>query len=116
MTVHFQHVGEAGGKRDFPRIIWTPSEGLVNFSWHDVERRLSDLDPNEFSKLEQGTTEYEAEGFQICGIPAEARSVLRYLQIGDYLMLLETIGRGASVKRTQPSGQDFGQERRGKEF
>jgi len=31
MTLFFQHVGEAGAKRDFPRTIGTARDGADNF-------------------------------------------------------------------------------------
>jgi hypothetical protein len=43
MTAYFQHVGEAGGARDFPRTIGTPKAGLRHFTYADVESHLTQL-------------------------------------------------------------------------
>ena len=51
MTVFFQHVGERGGGRDFPRTIGTPETGLVRFTFDDVARQLEHLEPTELEQL-----------------------------------------------------------------
>lgn len=96
MTIYFQHVGEQGGTRDFPRTIGTREKGLVNFSWHDIEDYLDELDPHDIQYLQNTLTDSEEDGFQIWGIPEGAKSVLSSLQIGDYLLLLYTVGAGGS--------------------
>lgn len=94
MTIYFQHVGEAGGARDFPKTIGSASTGLVRRQWQQIEPLLSELDPHELQRLKNELTLAAPDGFQIWGIPSGARSAIRSLSIGDYLLLLEsaTIG------------------------
>lgn len=94
MTVFFQHVGEKGGGRDFPRTIGTPRSGLVRFTFDGVAQYLEDLEAPELAQLASGTALEAPDGFQIWGIPSGAKSVLRSLGPGDYLLLLESPGPG----------------------
>jgi hypothetical protein len=71
MTVFFQHVGEAGGARDFPRTIGTQTTGLRRFSYEDVEPHLGNLSADEIVKMRNDVGHYAPEGFQIWGIPRE---------------------------------------------
>ncbi len=36
MAIYFQHVGEQGGKRDFPKTIGTTANGLLYFQLSEV--------------------------------------------------------------------------------
>jgi 5-methylcytosine-specific restriction protein A len=96
MTVFFQHVGEAGGQRDFPKTIGTPKTGLIQFSFNEIEPYISNLSVAELSELQNNLEIYSPDGFQIWGIPSGAKSVLKRLQVGDHLLLLETAGKGGS--------------------
>ena len=96
MTVYFQHVGEAGGARDFPRTIGTPAAGLRRFRFADVAPHLSQLPEAELEFLQRETERYAPNGFQVWGIPSGAKSVLRAFEVGDYLLLLEAAGPGGS--------------------
>jgi hypothetical protein len=94
MTVFFQHVGEKGGARDFPKTIGMPKSGLVVFNFDDVKDRLGHLSEWEIDQLERDCKKFAPDGFQIWGIPSGAKSVLRTLMVGDYLLLLESVGPG----------------------
>jgi hypothetical protein len=96
MAVFFQHVGEVGGNRDFPRTIGTPADGIKRFSFTDVEPNLAHLSADEIAKLRDDTFKYAPDGFQIWGIPSGAQAVLRSFQVGDYLLLLKAAGPGGS--------------------
>ena len=96
MTVYFQHVGEAGGARDFSRTIGTPGMGLKLFRHDDVAPHLLQLPQGELESLRRETEQYAPDGFQVWGIPSGAKSVLRAFEIGDYLLLLEAAGPGGS--------------------
>jgi 5-methylcytosine-specific restriction protein A len=96
MTVFFQHVGEAGGQRDFPKTIGTPKTGLVEFSFDEIEPYLRNLSAVELSKIQNELENSSPDGFQIWGIPSGAKSVLKSLAIGDHLLLLESAGKGGS--------------------
>jgi hypothetical protein len=96
MTIFFQHVGEKGGARDFPRTIGTPETGLVRFTFDDLAPYLDHLEPPERERLAAETALQAPEGFQIWGIPSGAKSVLRSLAPGDYLLLLESPGPGGT--------------------
>lgn len=96
MTAYFQHVGEAGGARDFPRTIGTPKAGLRHFTYADVAPHLTQLPSAEIALLGRETEKFAPEGFQIWGIPSGARTVLNSFEVGDYLLLLEAVGPGGS--------------------
>ena len=96
MTVFFQHVGEAGGKRDFPKTIGTARDGLVRFRFEEIESYLDEVGADERRLLRRASEEIDADGFQIWGIPSGAKSVLRELKVDDYLLLLEAVGPGGS--------------------
>jgi 5-methylcytosine-specific restriction protein A len=89
MTVYFQHVGQQGAARDFPRTIGTTDQGLKKIYWADVESYLRNLSDDERRNLEQRLSLSAPDGFQIWGIPSGARTVLRELRNGDFLLLLE---------------------------
>ena len=113
MTVYFQHVGEAGGARDFPRTLGTPKIGLRHFSYTDVAPHLSQLSSKEIERLRRDTMKYAPEGFQIWGIPSGARAVLSSFEVGDYLLLLEAARAGGSFAYAgraiaKPSQECFG--------
>jgi hypothetical protein len=94
MTIFFQHVGEKGGQRDFPRTIGTPQSGLVVFTFDNVRKQLGHLPETEMDQLERDCKRLAPDGFQIWSIPSGAKSVLRTLVVGDYLLLLESVGPG----------------------
>ena len=96
MTVFFQHVGEAGGARDFPKTIGTPKNGVRHFDFTELEPFLSHLPAGEVEQLQEDTVAYAPDGFQIWGIPSGAKSVLRDFRSGDYLLLLEAVGPGGT--------------------
>jgi hypothetical protein len=98
MTVYWQHVGEKGGSRDFPRTIGSPKAGLVRFAFEDISPFLNHLDTSEVSEIERDLRRYAQDGFQIWGIPAGAKSVLgqvRFLldkRVGDAVTFAFTTG------------------------
>lgn len=96
MTVYYQHIGEQMSARDFPRTIGTSKIGLIEFHWEDIVDHLDHLDAEEGEILRAQTREFAPDGFQVWGIPSGAKSVIRALTIGDYLLLLETVGPGGS--------------------
>jgi 5-methylcytosine-specific restriction protein A len=96
MTIYFQHVGEQGGKRDFPKTIGTPVEGLVHLGLDDVPELTAALTVQQRRELEEVLRREAPHGFQIWGIPTGARSVLRNLRTGDWLLLLLSDGPGGS--------------------
>ena len=73
MPVYFQHVGEAGGNRDFPRTIGTPQSGLRRFGFGEIAPHLTNLPPDEVERLANDTERYAPDGFQVRGIPSGAR-------------------------------------------
>jgi 5-methylcytosine-specific restriction protein A len=96
MSVFFQHVGEAGGARDFPKTIGTVAAGLRQFELSKILPKLRHLPLDEVEQLQRDISRYAPDGFQIWGIPSGAKAVLRELQVGDYLLLLEAAGVGGS--------------------
>lgn len=96
MSVYFQHVGEKGGLRDFPKTIGRPASGLITFKFEDIATYLDNIADHEKQELERATESLAPSGFQIWGIPSGAKSVLRSLGVGDLLLLLEAIGPGGT--------------------
>lgn len=96
MAVFFQHVGEAGGGRDFPRTIGTVRDGLRHFHFEDIEPYLSHLERSEIDRLHSQTQAEAPSGFQIWGIPSGAKAVLSQFRVGDFLLLLEAAGPGGT--------------------
>ena len=112
MAIYFQHVGEAGGRRDFPKTIGNEKSGLIRFSFDDIEDYLSHLEPRELQDIKEKVSSSAADGFQIWGIPSGAKNILRSFGYGDYLLLLETIGPGGTFAYAGraiavPSGENF---------
>ena len=70
MAVFFQHVGERGGQRDFPRTIGTLDAGLRRFTFSELEPYLSDLPAKELEALRTQLETIAPEGFQVWGIPS----------------------------------------------
>ena len=96
MTVYFQHVGEKGGSRDFPKTIGTVKEGLRRFRFADIAPHAEHLSEENWAAMEKQLAAVVPDGFQIWGIPSGAKSVLSSLHAGDYLLLLESVGPGGS--------------------
>lgn len=94
MAIYFQHVGAPGSARDFPRTIGTPKTGLVRFQLSDVMAYITDLLPDEVSSIERAVSKGAPDGFQIWGVPSGAKFVIKNMQAGDYLMLLNSIQDG----------------------
>jgi 5-methylcytosine-specific restriction enzyme A len=92
VTIYFQHVGEAGGGRDFPKTIGTPKAGLRYFSFKDINEHVDRLDPEQHAFIQRTLANEAPQGFQIWGIPSGAKSILKNLKAGDYLLLIESIG------------------------
>jgi hypothetical protein len=88
MTIFYQHVGERGGGRDFPRTIGTSQQGLRVFKVDEIEPLLVDLAEDEQKRLLLRLRE-ERE-FQIWGFPAGADVVLSRMKMGDWMLLLDT--------------------------
>lgn len=90
MTIYFQHVGERGGNRDFPKTIGD-SSGLRGFHLLDIQSFLSKDDRRQLPLL-------PSHGFQIWGIPSGAKQMLKSLVPGDWVLLL---------KSDRPGGQFY---------
>jgi hypothetical protein len=52
MTIYFQHVGEKGGGRDFPKTIGTPRAGLRRFKFADIAQRIDRLSLDERNTID----------------------------------------------------------------
>lgn len=94
MAIYFQHVGEAGAKRDFPKSIGAASNETVKFNFGDISDYVVGYSPAEQDEIRQATEARSPNGFQIWGIPSGAKSILRNFSVGDHLLLLESITEG----------------------
>lgn len=91
MAIYYQHVGEVGSTRDFPRSLGTITDGLKRFSFADIEPYIQHLTPEELLDIRGRTKEFAPTGFQVWGLPSGAGPTLKRMVTGDYLMLLESI-------------------------
>jgi len=82
VSIYFQHVGLIGGNRDFPRTIGTPEQGLVRFQLEQITPFLVHLSSGEMADIRRVVAEQAQDGFQIWGIPAGAKAVLRDMRNG----------------------------------
>ena len=94
MTTYFQHVGEQGAARDFPRTIGTQKKGLVTFDLDEVDDYLHELPGGEILFLKDVIAEKAPDGFQIWGIPAGARPVIRRMTTGGLSSAARNDNRG----------------------
>ena len=94
MTIYYQHIGEALSARDFPRSLGTQATGLKRFMFADIEQRIQHIPPEEILEVREKITEHAATGFQIWGLPSGADRVVRRMETGDFLMLLESTDFG----------------------
>jgi 5-methylcytosine-specific restriction enzyme A len=94
MAIFFQHVGEQGGKRDFPKTIGTPSTGLMQFQLDQLPELTEGVEQNAVEAIERELRMEAPEGFQLWGIPSGARSVISNLRKDNWLLLLESDGPG----------------------
>lgn len=89
MTIYYQHIGEPLWRRDAPLSIGTEQGGIKRFGWADIAPFLGDLDEYEFQLIQAKIEELAPTGFQIWGIPSGATYVLKNMETGHFLMLLE---------------------------
>lgn len=90
MTIYYQHIGEVMWARDAPESIGTPSNGLMRFSFSEIEPFLKELDTFELASIRAQVAKRAPSGFQIWGIPSGAQRVLEPMETGDFLLLLES--------------------------
>lgn len=85
MSIYFQHVGVANANRDFPETIGEGNE-VLKLKLSDIESHLSSLPPEEYDKLHEALN--DKTEFQIWGVPAGAKKVLKDLNNDDYFLLM----------------------------
>lgn len=90
MAIYFQHVGERGGERDFPKTIGTYDNGLKRYSLNDLNNMQAQLTDTERATLDNILQKETPSGFQLWGIPSGAKSVIKSLRRNDWLLLLVT--------------------------
>jgi 5-methylcytosine-specific restriction enzyme A len=94
VAIFFQHVGEQGGKRDFPKTIGTAGTGLVTFQLDQLPELTDVLQQDVVQALQKQLQTEAPGGFQLWGIPSGARSVISNLRKDNWLLLLESDGPG----------------------
>ena len=94
MTIYYQHIGEKLWARDAPRSIGATQNGLKRFSWLDIEPYLDAIDPLEALTMRAKIADLAPTGFQLWGLPSGAERVLKDMETGDFLMLLESVDFG----------------------
>jgi hypothetical protein len=75
MTIFFQHVGERGGRRDFPRTVGTRESGLRRFQLADLPELTDQISEEEAAELSHNLADAAPNGFQVWGIPSGAKSI-----------------------------------------
>lgn len=88
MAIYFQHVGESGGSRDFPKTIGDTARGLRQFTLDDVPGLIDALPEQELGRLRVVLEREGREGFQIWGVPSGAKSVIANISESDWFLLL----------------------------
>src|SRR5208283_1413597 len=63
---------------------------LRRFHWPEIASFVRHLSPLEAAEMRSKVAELAPTGFQIWGIPSGAAQVLKDMETGDYLMLLES--------------------------
>jgi|GEM_PF-3657821 len=91
MAVYYQHIGERLSARDFPLSLGTIANGLKRFRFEDIEPFIGHLAPVELADIKSKLENFAPTGCQIWGIPSGAQRVLKNMNTGDFLMLLESI-------------------------
>jgi 5-methylcytosine-specific restriction protein A len=94
MAIFFQHVGEQGGQRDFPKTIGTPSSGLMYFQLDQLDEITEGFGPDEIQNIRTQLRTEAPDGFQLWGIPSGAKSVISNLRKDNWLLLVESDGPG----------------------
>jgi HNH endonuclease len=95
MTIYYQHVGEKGAARDFPRTLGnTKTYELKQFQYSDIKDYLGHLKPAITQRIARIVSDISPDGFQIWGIPSGAKLVLKNMAANDKLLLLEAAGEG----------------------
>src|SRR4051812_34455634 len=90
MAIFYQHIGEKLWARDSPRSIGTAETGLVRFTLSEVEPFLGQLPGSEVHAIRSAVHKSAPDGFQIWGLLSGAERVLKPMQVGDVLLLLES--------------------------
>ena len=83
----YQHVGEEMARRDFPRSIGTPRDGLVEFSLDELYS-WNVLSAENERFLKNTARPRSTETFQIWGVPDGAERVFQNAGFGDEFMLM----------------------------
>jgi 5-methylcytosine-specific restriction enzyme A len=91
MRLYFHHVGETGSKRDFPKTVWN------SVSMSMIEENVPRVSAFREPLLRDLRARFPDGIFNCWGVPAGARTVIRHLQPGDAVLLVETIRLGGSV-------------------
>jgi 5-methylcytosine-specific restriction protein A len=90
MTIFWHHVGDQLSKRDFPRTIGTTKIGLREFSLKDIKDQIEEHVGPEHAELQDGYDRIGSSTFQIWGVPTGAKTALKNLKTGDWLLLLNS--------------------------
>ncbi|WP_376089033.1 hypothetical protein ACE7GA_17230 [Roseomonas sp. CCTCC AB2023176] len=91
MQAFYQHVGEIGSERDFPKSLFGEGGQVRRFQLPDISKYLP-LTTVEKRELAAECGKASPFGFQIWGVPAGAQAVMRQVQVGDVFLLLRTVG------------------------
>ena len=81
MELFFHHVGQPGAKKDFPKTIHKKLS---------IEKLISDNIISDDKLIEELRNRFPFGEFNCWGVPAGAKSVIRNLKEGDYVLLVES--------------------------
>ena len=115
VAIYFQHVGERGGSRDFPKTIGDAAVGLRQFTVETVPG-LQNFPTAEVDRLRVALQREGLDSFQIWGVPSGAKSIIASLSEGDWFLLLTSDRPGGQFYYGgqvifRMSGEQFGLSR-----
>ncbi len=84
MKLFFHHVGQKGADEDFKKTVYK------DISTETVESNVPVNDPLRDEILHKLRTEFSTGLFNCWGVPAGAKSVIRQLAAGDFVLLVES--------------------------
>lgn len=91
MKLFFHHVGQKGADEDFKKTVYK------DVSIETVESNVPSSVPIRSEILHRLSTDFPAGRFNCWGVPAGAKSVIRQLEEGDFVLLVESAAEYGQV-------------------
>jgi 5-methylcytosine-specific restriction protein A len=91
VTLFLHHVGQAGAEEDFKKTVYK------DIGIGTVESNVAASDPRRHELLNKLRQKFPGGFFNCWGVPAGASSVIKRLQAGDFVLLLEAATQDGQV-------------------